>query len=130
GPVALFGHAVQAFRLLGSRLYRPAARRLAHDLQLVARDADSLAHHVHDRLARPQLLHVVPGTAAQRVVGRGPQPGPEASGSHIALLAVVSTPPGSAVGSGWRRGRRPGDRVGAGWSMRVTIIALQAVGAL
>src|SRR5438094_2932694 len=130
GADAVLGHAREAGRVFGNGHDRPAVRRLAHDLELGAWDAHPLAHHVHDRLARPQLLHVIPGTAAQRIVGRGPQPGPEASGSHIALLAVVSTPPGSAVGSGWRRGRRPGDRVGAGWSMRVTIIALQAVGAL
>src|SRR5256885_2296132 len=129
---AVLGHAGKAGRVLGAGHDRPATRRLAQDLQVGARDADALAHDVHDRLARPQLLHVVPGTPTQRIIGLRTEPGPEASRSHLPLplLPMVSAAPTSRVRVGWWRSGRPGDRVGAWWSMRVAIIALQPGGAL
>src|SRR5690242_17646941 len=130
GADAVLGHAGKARGILGPRHDRPAARRLAHDLQVRARDAHALADDIHDGLARPQLLDVVPGTAAQRIFGLGPQPGPEASGSHLPLLTIFSATPSSTAGHGWRRAGRPCDRVGARWSMDVAIIALHAGGAL
>src|SRR2546423_12351572 len=131
---AVLGHAGKAGRVLGAGHDRPATRRLAQDLQVGARDADALAHDVHDRLARPQLLHVVPGTPTQRIIGFRTEPGPKASRSHLPLplLPVISPAPApsSPVRVGWRRAGRPSDRVGARWSMCVAIIALRPDAAL
>src|SRR2546423_4857162 len=71
GADAVFRHAGEAGRILGTWHDGPAARRLAHDLQVRARNAHALAHDVDDRLARPQLLHVVPGTPAERIIDVG-----------------------------------------------------------
>src|SRR2546421_900020 len=126
GADAVLAHAGEALRVLGAGHDRPAAWGLAHDLEARARHVHAFAHHVLDGLARSQLLHVISGSAAHRIVGVGPQSGPKPFGSHLPLLAVVTAPPHSAVWVGRWRGGRPRDPAGPGWSMRVAIITRSA----